>query len=376
MSENINKKIQNVLNSLLLSSKYRFVHYFLFKCSIKEDNNIPTACIYAKKGRITIAYNTSFFSKLEEEEVQYIFIHEILHLLFRHIFKKPSPVYYEIDNIASDLAVNTLIDIKPPEGVLLPENFGFPPKLSYEKYLLYLRDYYKDKKVIKNKAKAKNGDGNSEGSIDFHGKWSDDPLSQQVVEELLDAAKKSEIWGNIPQEIIEEIESSKRKNIKWNKILHFYLNGIIKHNIRYTIKKMNRRYSFIYPGKINEYTGKVLLGIDTSASIEKEDLSIFLSEINKLNEYYCVYYTQFDTEIKGEPLKWKTTRTFKFIGRGGTSYQPLMNYVEDKKIPYLIILTDGYAPSVNKPKTLKECYWVITKKGKPPVNWGKVIEIK
>ncbi|MEI7527200.1 MAG: VWA-like domain-containing protein, partial [Mariniphaga sp.] len=54
---------------------------------------------------------------------------------------------------------------------------------------------------------------------------------------------------------------------------------------------------------------------------------------------------QFDTEIKGIPLSLKKAmKTINIYGRGGTSFQCVIDYItEHRKYDGLIIITDGFA---------------------------------
>jgi predicted metal-dependent peptidase len=345
---------------------------------------------------INLLYNSNFLSALNIEQIKYVLIHEIYHLLFKHIFKPiPKGEERKIFNIAADLSVNSFIDVsnkeveypKDKDGnnlPLLPSKYGFPPELSIENYIVMLR------KIQDNQSNqgGQGGQGSSgsqsnqddqDNYIDEHINWGEiDDYAQQYVDAMIEAAMKRNIWGNIPGQAKVLIEAGLKSKVKWIKKLNFFVQGIIKsHSKRFSVKALNRRYGFLYPGTVKEYVNKVLVAVDTSASIEDKDLSQFIAEINKINEYVPVEVIQFDTELKGKPISWKKRKkSFDFEGRGGTSYEPVMNYVESNKIPYLIILTDGMASPVDKPKYLKKCLWVLVGNEDPPVSWGEIIRIE
>lgn len=369
----VNEKLQKVINTLLLTDK--FVHYFLFKVNMRANNNCETARIGIDKisNKIVLEYNEQFFSSLSKEEITFVLTHEIYHLVLRHIFK-PIPRKDEIElfNIAADLAVNTLIrensymvcptDEKGRKLGVYPENFGFPEGLSIEKYIVLLRN---KRNVVKI------------GSIglDEHTLWKEDSIIEEAVISIIEAATKRDFWGSVSMSLKEQIESYLKSKVNWVKKLRIFCQGLLKGSTyRFTTKKINRRYGFLYPGKDKEYTDKLLVAVDTSASIEQQDLSQFLAEINKISESFPVDVCTFDVKITEGPMPWKKKNNFVFKGRGGTSYKDVMNLVEKNKIKNLIILTDGMADKVEKPSCLKYCLWAITNKAyNPPVNWGERI---
>ena len=74
-----------------------------------------------------------------------------------------------------------------------------------------------------------------------------------------------------------------------------------------------------------------------------------------------------DTEIKLPLLTLrKAKKKVKVYGRGGASFQPVIDYFEDKtKKQYdgLIIFTDGEAPIPKmKPQTLRKTLWICDDK--------------
>ena len=69
---------------------------------------------------------------------------------------------------------------------------------------------------------------------------------------------------------------------------------------------------------------------------------------------------QFDCELgEVKPLR-KASRTVQIFGRGGTSFQPIFDYLVEHDIyDGLIILTDGYAPYPKVDDSLKtNVLWV------------------
>ncbi|OAD21187.1 hypothetical protein THIOM_003045 [Candidatus Thiomargarita nelsonii] len=85
-----------------------------------------------------------------------------------------------------------------------------------------------------------------------------------------------------------------------------------------------------------------------------QDIRKAFSIINQLFKYGIerVDVLQFDSEIKGKPLTLKKAKyKIKVIGRGGTYFQPVIDYIDkNKEYDGLIIFTDGWAPIPTAPK--------------------------
>jgi predicted metal-dependent peptidase len=101
-------------------------------------------------------------------------------------------------------------------------------------------------------------------------------------------------------------------------------------------------------GKKSEFTTSLLIGVDVSGSISDKEINLFYSTINRFFKYgiQSLKVLQFDTDIKGVPVMMKKARkTIQVTGRGGTCFQPIIDYFSAKRKDYdgLIVFTDGYA---------------------------------
>jgi predicted metal-dependent peptidase len=70
---------------------------------------------------------------------------------------------------------------------------------------------------------------------------------------------------------------------------------------------------------------------------------------------------QFDTELSQVEIFSKASSTIKVTGRGGTSFQPFMDFLsKHPEYDGAIIYTDGYAPPPTIPSTLRtQLCWVL-----------------
>ena len=134
-----------------------------------------------------------------------------------------------------------------------------------------------------------------------------------------------------------------------------------KANKSSTIKRINRRYPYIHPGRKTARQAKIAISIDQSGSVSDSMLAAFFAELNKLSDLAEFTVIPFDCTVaedkvyvwkKGERRKWERVRY------GGTDFDPPTDYVNERGFDGHIVLTDLCAP---KPKASKcQRMWMTT----------------
>ena len=396
----------------IMVTENEFVHEILLLLEKHATSEIPTMGVTVQESRLHLYYNPEFFNSLDDAVLFWVFSHEIYHLVLHHCTKrKPTDKReHELYNIAADLAVNCLIKesltCKRWPQACFPEKFGFDTHLSLEQYVELLRKKYDDakKKAEKNKGQGKDdknsndnsgdsGDKNDKDAakpssggngdndenipkpIDSHDGWKESEIASEIVRSKIEEmSHKESCWGNMPGDVKETILAAQKTEISWRKFLRSYLGLTISTRPTTTMKKPHRRYGFPFPGTKRTYKDKKLVAIDTSASVSDKQLGQFLAEINRLQKINPIDVVLFDHSIQKEPTSFsRKAAKYQFDGRGGTSFDPVMKLVDERKYKTLIMLTDGGAPAPNKPVKVKDVIWVITKNGTCPVKWGRTV---
>ena len=388
----------------------RFVHSFLMIMRKRESKRVKTMSVHIEGSSIILEYNIEFVNSLKDPELRFVIKHEIYHIVFHHCTHRCSedPTEQELDNIAADLAINCLIpqtsSTQAPEGVTMPTKFGFENKLSREQYLDLLREQRNQNKNKGNQngdgegdgegdgsSGDENGDSNEEsgssapggygdgegGSIDHHGSWNESSIADEIIRnKITQISRTANAWGNMPGDLQAMILAAQKSQVPWSKYLKHYIGQLITSQSEQTFKRPNRRFGYPYSGRKRMHSDKKLVAIDTSGSISDDDLRQFLAEINKLQEYHPVDLILFDTQIQYGPKEYaRRNVSFDFKGRGGTYFKPVFDVAEQRRYTSVIVLTDGYADSPEKPACVKDVLWVITENGKKPVEWGKMVKI-
>lgn len=116
---------QGVFYASLLTQMYRI-----------ETEKVPTLGVTIANGRIELFYNPKFLEGLTTTEARAVLEHECMHLVMEHIMRKDDRSHDQW-NIATDLAINQMIDGLPKDCVNLdkfPADWKMPPKSAAEKY--------------------------------------------------------------------------------------------------------------------------------------------------------------------------------------------------------------------------------------------------
>ena len=142
--------------------------------------------------------------------------------------------------------------------------------------------------------------------------------------------------------------------INWKREVRWFINRLVLSGRKTTRTRINRREQslkkfrkdklkdiYIQPGSKRDYTSKLLVAIDTSGSVSDDEVRAFLGEINGMVEHVQCHVTMFDTKILCDPFEIKKKiNNLDIIGRGGTNFHPIIEYVDEHAYDGLIIRTD------------------------------------
>ena len=325
-------------------------------------------------GFFTLMYNPDYFSKLTDEELTDVLKHEFYHVIFDHVTGRlPGDTVTMLWNFATDLAINSHLR-HLPEGALIPGEGDFenlPRFLSAEQYHAELK---KRKKEEEKKRESESGNEQSPLSqveeFDDHGGWGESSTgNRQLAKERLkgmmkEAAKEAQQgggWGSVSEEIKKEILSKVSTTVDWRVVLRYFIKTSQRAHKSSTVKRINRRYPYLHPGRKTNRQANVAVSIDQSGSVDDGMLSAFFSELAKLSEIATFTVIPFDTQVSEKDVfvwrKGSTTTPKRFLS-GGTCFDAPTQYVNERGFDGHIVLTDMYAP---KPKSSKcQRMWMTT----------------
>jgi len=344
---------------------------FSVMCSHTISEN-PDIHIPLRVGQCRLEYNPDFISKMEPEELYQNVKIELIRILLKHPYtRKPEP----FDGECALKASNGTID--SDEG----EKYGFKEDASYEEnYWTIYKNKNEDSTSggggaiggSKNSTTGSQGGETNQAYNDATELWSENQLMSERINNCIRNANGAD-WGSIPCNDIDKILASLYVEIDLKKILRSFKSTMLSSSRRLTRMKPNRRSDFDYMGSTRNFCTKLLLAIDTSGSVSEENLSDFFCVVNKIFTYGIeeIKVLFFDYDLKGEPVTFRKARKeVEVIGRGGTSFQPVFDYVAENGSSYdgLIVFTDGDAPPPKITRKLQtKVAWVCPSK----VTWER-----
>ena len=384
-----------------------------------------------------LLYNPQFMGQLIDKHKAGVLKHEFYHLILEHVTgRKPDKVaadpakYFKLWNYATDLAINSHLVGELPEGCCMPGEGPFaemPIQRSSEWYFARLLEQQDEEGECENPGGEKGegsekaegegsgggagepgegeagegegGSGNGEGGeeekenptpgiedgiLDDHSQWEDeenDATKEIARERLKEAVKKAMEEGakngfgsvsqGIRQECYERLLSNK---VDWRKLLASFIKRSQKAAKSSTVKRINRRYAYIHPGRKVNRQAQLVVAIDQSGSVSNDMLQAFFAELEKLASFAEFTVIPFDTKVAdGKAFTWKKgqRRKWERVMCGGTDFEPVREWVDNprvrskewrgKSFDGVLILTDMEAP---KPKSQRSCQraWVTTER--------------
>lgn len=403
--------------------KHGFYGLLLMHMKFAIDEECDTAYTDGYK----IAFSPTFMDDLSDSELDFVLMHEILHVVLQHCMRGKN-LQQSRYNIACDIVVNSNIlasnnfNLKSITLAKHGEAMHIAPDKN-EGYLYTAEEVYAmlpdDKSIVGEKSSSGIGegeDGKGKGNggfelgrakkkvgkykegFDSHEEWpqieeQDTRLRDVWVKRLRDAETTISILdrqngrGTIPACAKRLLKELRAPRLNWRVMLNDFIQQEIND---YSFSPPDRRFSesdFFLPdfNENEEKIENILFMIDSSGSMSDKDITDAFSELSgallqfggKLSGYAgffdaCVY----------EPLpfsKISDILEIKPLGGGGTDFQIIFEYIHKHMLSNppscVIILTDGFAPYPNESLAMGiPVLWIINNQIAAP-TFGKVARL-
>lgn len=354
-----------------------------------ERTDMPTMATDGK----CIMYSPKFVEDISADEVLGVLCHEVLHVTNAHHLRrgKRNPRLW---NIACDYAINPIVvaaGMKLPAGALISNDFR---DMSAEQIYKLLEQEAKDAddgtgaNAPKGTKHIPDGDAWDMGGVRDKVRADGQPMSQSEIEaeesEVLtrasQAAQVAESQGKLPAVLKRLISDILKPTVDWRDQIRRMFASTIPAD--YTWARGNRRYlsSGMYlPSQLREGVGEVVIGMDSSGSINGPIMDALFAEVKAINE---------DTSPERIHIVWCDAMVHKVqtfergeeiipepIGGGGTDFRPVFDWIKKNGIEpqVLIYLTDMYGTFPAE----APAYPVIwAKTTSVPAPFGDEVEIK
>lgn len=408
--------LQEVTNACIrLMMAEPFYGHFFQGVAREVHERVATMAIGITGNRIKLHINPRFWrERLTSEDLQYGLVkHEILHVVFKHIFRSREFSHQPVFNVACDLVVNQYI-----KKSQLPEDHIHLDLFPTLELLPEMHsDYYYEKLIALHEKMTSGGgggtqpaqsgeiqgegedrdesDGDAESRRDeswenlkkiigegnewqeSHTLWADldelpaalrDLIEQSIdqsIENTLTKMKGSNTWGELPEGLkawLEDFERSRHPTLDWKRVLRMFAETSSRTFLKNTVRRPSKRYGTT-PGIKVRRRQKLLVAIDTSGSVSADELHAFFSEIYHIYKRGSeVTVVECDAAIHKTYL-YKGHAPETISGRGGTNFTPPIAYANNVYHPDAIVyFTDGFAPP---PSAQPRCpiLWLVSAQG-------------
>ncbi len=388
-----NEKIKQGLQRFKMDMMKSLPFYgdILMRVPAYEDETVETA---QTDGRC-IRYNPGFFAKLNEGQRNYVYMHEVLHILLLH-WKRQNLRDPLLWNIACDYVVNGTLDKmkwrfnsskikfeRPFTGCFLDYYDGTSAEELYNK-LLKTNENNKGKVILLGKGgsmlpkdlidilkKSSNSDGENSSENE-----TEERIKEKIIKEMVrDTIKRRGLGDSwfLPQEILKLAES---KKLPWHKLLYEFLSEREDEESSYlTPERKYIHMDLIVPGisKTEDELGEIWAFVDTSGSINSAELSQFMTQLYRIaKEFRCIFNIAFwDTKVTDVYKNVRDKRKVlecKPFHSGGTDINCVYKYISENKlkIGVMLVLTDGFFGKVTEKvgNLRKKTILVLSENGK------------
>lgn len=390
----INKKFEQAVSFLYEENYHLATQIIKLGFPSLTEHRIPTAGISWDKQRkkINFLFNKNFAKNLTNEEFAFVLAHEAMHLINMHVFmfkeileksKKNTPDVLHKWNVAADCIANdslvnlyeinkqdTLSDVSLIYGMdvikmhthdmtlqdvhdLLPESDNSSLAFDENWESFYINDHIDSEFAKKISSFIKQNTNNSHISDKEKGK----------IDKIKDNLKQipSMAGVNLGDED-RAVDNLGVNTLYWDKLINITIKDKKTEDIW---TRSNRRLASIYPRVILPSINfreqkKIFVAIDTSGSINKKALSLFIDIVKTAPKEFTITAITFDTRCyEYDILSDQHPR-----GGGGTNFQIIENYIQNnfKQYPEAIfVLTDGNGTNIKfqNPGNAKKWCWLL-----------------
>ena len=371
-----------------------FYGLLLMNAKLSIDENVETAYTDGKR----IVFGTKFLDSLRDNEIDFILMHEILHIALRHCVRGKEKDN-ELFNIACDIVVNSNILKSNNMNInsITLKQYGEAMHVAPNKregYLYTAEEVY-EMLLSNNKRNASSGNKQKNVSIDDHSKWNPNIVdNKEWIQKVINAKNNiqnrrlaGEQASNIPSGIERMYNELVKSKVDWKTILCDFVQETV---CDYSFSPPDRRFSeevFFLPdfNDTEKEVKNILFMVDTSGSIKNDAIIEAFSEvkgaIDQFNGKLQGYLGFFDAQVI-PPVQFESVDDLlkiKPYGGGGTRFDIIFEYInnnmQDNLPKCIIILTDGYAEFPNEAIANNiPVLWIISNSDVTP-PWGKIVKI-
>ena len=198
--------------------------------------------------------------------------------------------------------------------------------------------------------------GKDGGQFDDHNIWdslsdSDRDMMRDYIRDIFrdcvrEAERHSNGWGTVPESIRAHLKKLISKEVDWRELISQFIGRARSTKTTSSLKRINRRVPWDFPGRKRAYSAKPAIAIDESGSMSDEWVELLFAEMSNLGaltEYDIIPFDYTVAEEKIQTIRRGMQPKLERVRSGGTNFSAPVEYVNKNPEKYdcLFLLTDG-----------------------------------
>lgn len=360
-------------------------------------------------------FNPAYIARLTLEQTQFVLAHEAMHCALSHFARRNHRQKHRWD-VACDYAVNMILDqerMQPPDNALMSASYrGLtaeeiypllhedPPEETQDTHLFdnsssegsegSPEEQEQDGRGRENESESeeRNEAGSPETSEGGEGESRQasagdrappppadpDKLDEQWKSRLAAAAQAARQAGKLSQSLMRFVDDLLAPQLPWRALLARYMMSAARDD--YSFQRASRREGEALMPRLHSQGVKVVVALDSSGSVTREELQEFLTEIGALKAQVraeIILHACDDKLCPNGPWRYELwdeiTLPEGVSGGGGTDFRPVFDWLDrDRLSPDLLVyFTDAEGRFPDREPSFP-VLWLV--KGKAPVPFG------
>ncbi|MBW2970825.1 hypothetical protein KY320_01545 [Candidatus Woesearchaeota archaeon] len=376
-----------------LQAKHPFFSYLVMQMKMTERTDLPPYAGVGVDASGNLVFNPDYILEKSHEEVEGILCHEVTHVMAEHLARAGENP--QITNIAADLKVNDILTrnriILPKDGLIPNYDHSFRiggltitdiDKKTFEDIYDEINSYFKPPQGSQGGSQGRGGgqgqqqnqdaidkadkrrwdkhDYNDKGDNEGQDKAGYKKLTNDEMQKVQDkwrqalaeAAQVARQRGEMPAGMDRLVDDLLNTKVSWRHRLYRFITNDIVSDFTWS-KPHKKSYSIgAYLPSTTKENIHVVTHIDSSGSINEDDLKDFLSEIvgitksfNNVSMDLLVGDAKLQDHYEVNNGNISKVLNLKIRGGGGTSHRFVKEWIDENKpdCKLLISLTDGYS---------------------------------
>lgn len=349
-----------------------------FMLRIKREINFSLSCPLAtipKGTEFVMYFNPKLFLECSLKEMGALFKHEIYHIMFSHYEREKTlrnSFSKEAVNVALDVTINQFIKDLPMDAMRLDRaeleyNVELEEDMPVEYYAKEIQGSIKKRK---NKEKKNVESDNAKRRFDMqtaHDVWETLEVSTEIAESIKNKTVVGVDTENAPDSIKEYLKNRGQAELSWQNVLKKLIPSIEK-GYKKTTARLDRRQRdrLDLRGKLRDRIPEIIVAIDISGSISKEEFKKIITEIIQIADTRRakVKVIECDNEVRRVyNIKRINDLQDRYDSLGSTAFSPVFEYLKKNKLYNrpIVYFTDGAGEKELSLKwNKKNIIWVLT----------------